>query len=105
MKESRGLIGSIALGVIIVLIIILRFACTEKIPAGYTGVVYSMAGGVAEDTLPQGWHLISPTKSVTLYSIGIEQSYLTATEDGDSPQDDSFSAPSKDGKGLQMLNS
>lgn len=61
-----------------------------------------MNGGVAEDTLGQGWHIVSPTKHVTLYSIGIEQSYLTATEDGDSPDDDSFSAPSSDGKGLQM---
>ena len=61
-----------------------------------------MNGGVAEDTLGQGSHIVSPTKHVTLYSIGIEQSYLTATEDGDSPDDDSFSAPSSDGKGLQM---
>lgn len=100
--NNRGLIGSIAVGAVIVLVIIMGFACTERIPAGYVGVVYSMNGGVAEDTLSQGWHIVSPTKKVTLYSIGIEQSYLTATEDGDSPKDDSFSAPSKDGKGLQM---
>lgn len=76
--------------------------CVERVPAGYVGVVYNMGSGIAEDTLEARWHVVSPTKQVTLYSIGIEQSYLTATDDGDSPKDDSFSAPSSDGKGLQM---
>lgn len=98
----KGKVGAITLGIAIVLALIFVFICTERVPAGYVGVVYSMNGGVAETTLGQGWHVVSPTKKVTLYSVGIEQSYLTATEDGDSPKDDSFSAPSKDGKGLQM---
>ena len=102
MSDSKGMVGAITFGIIILVAIILGFACTERIPAGYVGVVYSMNGGVAEQTLGQGWHMVSPTKKVTKYSIGIEQSYLTATDDGDSPKDDSFSAPSKDGKGLQM---
>lgn len=99
---KKGFIGATFLGVVIVIGLILGFICAERVPAGYVGVVYNMNGGVAEDTLGQGWHLVSPTKKVTLYSIGIEQSYLTATEDGDSKGDDSFSAPSSDGKGLQM---
>lgn len=99
---KKGLLGGISLAVIIVLGLIILCMCTERVPAGYCGVVYSMSGGVAEDTLSQGWHLVSPTKKVTLYSIGIEQSYLTSTKDGDSEGDDSFSAPSSDGKGLQM---
>lgn len=98
----KGTIGGVALGVLIVLTLIILAMCTKKIPAGYTGVVYSMNGGVSEDVLSQGWHLVSPTKKVTLYSIGIEQSYLTKSKEGDSPEDDSFSAPSSDGKGLQM---
>lgn len=100
--SNRGMLGGIVIGIVIVLAIIMGFACTERVPAGYVAVIYTMSGGIAEDTLSQGWHLLSPTKKATLYSIGIEQSYLTATEDGDSPRDDSFSAPSKDGKGLQM---
>ena len=99
---SKGLIGGITLGVILLLTVIFLVKCTERIPAGYVGVVYSMNGGVSEGTLSQGWHLVSPTKKVTEYSIGIEQSYLTADDQGDSPNDDSFSAPSSDGKGLQM---
>lgn len=105
MKEnqgSKGKLGAVVLGVIIFGGIILGLLCMERIPAGYVGVVYNMNGGVAEETLGQGWHFVSPTKKVTEYSIGIEQSYLTATKYGDSPDDDSFSAPSSDGKGLQM---
>lgn len=98
----KGKLGAIIFGVILILALIIGFSCTERIPAGYTGVVYNMSGGIEDRTLSQGWHFVSPTKHVTLYSIGIEQSYLTATKDGDSPDDDSFSAPSKDGKGLQM---
>ena len=74
----------------------------EKVPAGYVGIVYSMNGGVSDDILTQGWHLVSPTKEVTLYSIGIEQSYLTSGKDGDSRDDDSFEVPSSDGKGLKV---
>ena len=98
----KGFVGSIVTGVVIVLVIICGFACTERIPAGYVGVVYRMNGGIDDETLSQGWHLVSPTKKVTLYSIGIEQSYLTAGEDGDSEKDDSFEAPSKDGKGMRV---
>lgn len=98
----KGKVGAIFLGLVMVVGIILLAMCAVRVPAGYAGVVYNMNGGVAEDTLSQGWHLVSPTQKVTLYSIGIEQSYLTATDDGDSPKDDSFSAPSSDGKGLQM---
>lgn len=61
-----------------------------------------MNGGIEERTLSQGWHVIAPTQKVTLYSIGIEQSYLTAGNDGDSKNDDSFEVPSKDGKGLTV---
>lgn len=99
---KKGLVGGVGLAVIIIFTLIILAMCTERIPAGYTGVVYDMNGGVSEDVLSQGWHLISPTKKVTLYSIGIEQSYLTKNKEGDSPDDDSFSAPSSDGKGLQM---
>lgn len=105
MKDNRGSgDGAIitVVGVILVIGLIVLMMCVEKINPGYVGVVYSMNGGVAEEVLGQGWHMVAPTKHVTEYSIGIEQSYLTASDDGDSKGDDSFSAPSSDGKGLQM---
>lgn len=108
MRKNKGsaevieVIGVVAIGVIILIALIILGMCFEKIKPGYVGVVYKPSTGIAQETLQQGWHLIAPFDKVTEYSIGIEQSYLTATDDGDSPKDDSFSAPSSDGKGLQM---
>ena len=99
---KKGMVGAIVLGVMIVVALIVGFSCAKKVPAGYVGIVYSMNGGISDDILTQGWHLVSPTKEVTLYSVGIEQSYLTSGEDGDSEKDDSFEVPSSDGKGLKV---
>lgn len=77
-------------------------SCVETIPAGYVGIVYSMNGGIVDKTLNQGWHVVSPTKKVTEYSIGIEQSYLTSEDKGDSPVDESFNVPTSDGKTVRV---
>lgn len=90
------------LAVVLVFGLICGITCLEKVPAGYVGVVYNMNGGVDGEVLTQGWHLVSPTKKVTTYSIGIEQSYLTAEEKGDSPNDESFSIPTSDGKTVRV---
>lgn len=102
MKITKGTIGAIVLGVVILIALGVGFSCAEKVPAGYIGIIYSMNGGVSDETLNQGWHLVPPTKEVTLYSVGIEQSYLTSGKDGDSKDDDSFEVPSSDGKGLKV---
>lgn len=99
---NKGIVGAIVLGAMIIIALIVGFSCAKKVPAGYVGIVYSMNGGVSDEILTQGWHVVSPTKEVTLYSVGIEQSYLTSGEDGDSKNDDSFEVPSSDGKGLMV---
>ena len=99
---KKGFVGSVVTGIVIVLVIICGFTCAERVPAGYVGVVYNMSGGVTGETLNQGWHIVSPTKNVTLYSIGIEQSYLTSDSKGDSKEDESFSTPTADGKSLTV---
>lgn len=99
---KKGMIGGIVAGVLIAGALGVGIFCTEKIPAGYVGVVYNMNGGVDGETLQQGWHLVSPTKKVTSYSIGIEQSYLTAENKGDSKNDESFSIPTSDGKTVRV---
>lgn len=101
--SKRGLLGGVTLGVLIIGSVAVGLACTEKIPAGYVGVVYNgLSGGVDGEVITQGWHLVAPTKKVTTYSIGIEQSYLTSEEKGDSPEDESFSTPTSDGKSLKV---
>lgn len=98
----KGIVGSIVTGVVIVLVIICGFACTERVPAGYVGVVYNMNGGVEDEVLTQGWKIVSPTKNVTLYSIALEQSYMTKGDQGDSPDDESFEIPTKEGAALEV---
>jgi len=102
MRNRNGFVGGIGIAVALVIGLIVLFSGMKKVPAGYCGVVYSMRSGTLDDTLGQGWKWIGPTKSLTLYSIGIEQSYLTSSNDGDSPNDDSFECPSSDGKGLMV---
>ena len=98
----KGLLGAIMLGLIIIVGLFIIFGCTVRVPTGYVGVVYNMNGGVDGEVLTQGWHLVAPTKKVTTYSIGLEQSYLTSEDKGDSPNDESFSIPTSDGKTVRV---
>lgn len=44
----------------------------ERVPVGYVGVVYS-ASGVEDQTLSQGWHVLSPLKKVSQFPISQQQ--------------------------------
>lgn len=98
----KGYVGGVVLAIVIVVGLIMLGMCMEKVPAGYVGVVYNMNGGVDGEILQQGWHVVSPTKKITTYSIGIEQSYLTAEDKGDSKKDESFNIPTSDGKTVKV---
>lgn len=99
---KKGKIGAVLLALALILSLIGAVICLERVPAGYVGVVYNMNGGVDGEVLTQGWHLVAPTKKVTTYSIGIEQSYLTSDDKGDSKEDESFSIPTSDGKTVRV---
>lgn len=99
---NKGFLGSVIATIALLLGAICLIICIEKIPTGYVGVVYNMNGGVDGEVLSQGWHIVAPTKKVTTYSIGLEQSYLTSEEKGDSPTDESFSIPTSDGKTVRV---
>lgn len=99
---KKGFLGGIVLAVLIVFGVIMTALCTTRVPAGYVAVQYSMNGGVKDEVLTQGWHIVSPTTKTTLYTIGIEQSYLTAGENGDSESDESFTASSSEGKAMTI---
>lgn len=75
-----GKIGAVILAIILIIGGIGCAVCVEKIPAGYVGVVYSMSGGVQEDVLQQGWHMVSPTKKVKEFTVSEEQLALTGDE-------------------------
>lgn len=75
--EYVGKIGAVILALVLVIGGIGLIVCTERIPAGYVGVVYSMSGGVEDEVLQQGWKVIAPTKKVKEFTISEEQLALT----------------------------
>lgn len=51
---KKGFIGAVSLGVVLVVFIISMIFCIERVPVGYEGVLFSMNGGVKDETLKQG---------------------------------------------------
>lgn len=95
---NKQKIGAIIVGAGIALAAIGGIICTEKIPTGYVGVQYSMSGGVQDELLTQGWHIVAPNKKVNLYSIRTEQMYMSKDKQEGSKEDDSFDIMTKDGQ-------
>lgn len=101
-RSGSGIVGAISIALIIVLAVVILGLCTVKVPAGYVAVQYNMNGGVKEEVLTQGWHLVTPTTHTVNYTIGIEQSYLTKGNKGDSRDDESYTASSREGKPVDI---
>ena len=93
---SKSIGGALA-GIVIVGGIVGGMFCTERIPAGYVGVQYSVNGGVKDEVLTQGWHLVSPTKKITLYSVATETFVMSADKREGSKDDESFDLTCSDG--------
>lgn len=100
--SKKGTIGAVGLGAMMVIGLSGVVCCSTRVPAGYVAVQYNLDGGIEDETLGQGFHIVSPMVKTSLYSIGIEQSYLTAANKGDSKDDESFSTPTSDGKSLTV---
>lgn len=98
MKKLGGFVAAIVL----VIVAIICMKSLVRVPAGYAAVQYNANGGVEKKVLDQGWHWKSPMVKTTLYTVGLEQSYLTASKKGDSPDDDSFTASSSEGKSMTL---
>lgn len=72
--------------------------CIDKVPAGYVAGQYSINGGVKNEVLPAGWHLVAPTIKTSDYSVATEQLYMSKDKREGSEDDDSFDVTCKDGK-------
>ncbi|MCM3791238.1 prohibitin family protein [Domibacillus indicus] len=91
-KKSKGPNKKVLGGSLVALALILGLALLsmfiEKIPNGYVGVVYSPNGGVQEDTLGQGWHVVGLFDKVTIYPVRMQtvnyKDIQVATSDGKS---------------------
>lgn len=96
--DKRKVIGALVIAIVVLTGAFLAIFCIEKVPRGYVGSIYSMRGGTADYTLSEGWHMVSPVKKVTEYSVATEQMLMSRNEKtGDSDDDESFNATCKDG--------
>ena len=98
----RGTVGAVTLAVVLVVGLICGIVCIEKIPVGYEGVVYSMSGGVQDETLSQGWHMVAPTKKVKEFTISNEQLILTKDERDGSKGDEAFNVSTADNASISI---
>lgn len=96
MGKVAAIVVSIALALGIAISCLL---CLERVSVGNVGVVYS-AGGVEDQTLAQGWHFLSPFKSVKQFPISQQQLVLSndpADYNAKEHQDWSIDAPANGG--------
>ena len=102
MEDYLGIIGGAIVGIILVVGVILGIVCLERVPVGYEAVVYSMNGGVQDETLKQGWHIVAPTKKVKLFTVSNEQLLLTKDKREGSKDDESFRVASSDNASIAI---
>lgn len=74
----------------------------EKVDTGKVGVVYSMKGGVKDETLGQGVHFINPFLKVKEFTIGNEQLILSKDKRDGSEGDDSFKVATSDDASISI---
>lgn len=95
-------LGAVAIGAAIILMVVLGFMCTTKIMPGYAGVVYSMNGGLENETLSQGYQLVAPWKRVVEYPISTETVYYSKNPKEGDKEDHSIMVNTKDGKQVNV---
>ena len=81
---------------------ILGIKCMTTIHPGYAGLVYNMNGGLENQLLGQGWHIVAPWKKVMEYPIATETVFLTKDSREGSENDDSFMINTRDGKPVNV---
>ena len=85
----KGKIGGLLAAAILIIALAGGIACMETVETGNVGVVYSMRKGVEDETLPQGWHIIAPTKRVKQFPIS-QQQIVFSNNPADYPSDGGF---------------
>lgn len=71
------------IGIIVAVIIValigggITVKSLERVGQGEVGVVYSMKGGVQDETLKPGWHFISPFDKMSTYPVSQQQLVLS----------------------------
>lgn len=98
----KKIIGGVFTGCFVIIVLIIFLMCTKRVRTGFVGVQYTMKSGVIEETLPMGFHVVSPFIHVSEYPIALQQSYMSADYKGDSRDDESFEASTSEGKAVRI---
>ena len=74
----------------------------EYVGTGKVGVVYTMRGGVQDDTLDTGVHFISPFEKVKEFTVANEQIILSKDDRDESEGDESFKVATADDASISI---
>ena len=103
---ANQLLGLGGIAIAIILFVVLAFFCTYRIGPGYAGVIYNVDGGIEDQTLTQGFHVVAPWKHVTEYPVSTETVYYTKgnpdAENKEDRTDRSINVNTKDGKQVNV---
>ena len=98
----KGFVGAVSLALVLIVGLGCAVMCLERIPNGYCGVQYSMNGGVKDEVLTQGFHLVSPTVKVKEFTVANEQLILSKDERDGSETDKSFNVSTADDASISV---
>lgn len=100
LNNLKSKIGSVAIGVGVIVIGGLGLSCLTKINPGMVGVKYNWSGGVEDTVLQQGINIVPFWKKVTEYPVSTEVVYyMKSDEEG---KDSSINVNTKDGKQVNV---
>ena len=95
-----GILGGIVTIAIVTILVLSMFITI--IPNGYCGVQYSLNGGVKDEVLTQGLHLVAPTVKVKEFTVANEQLILSKDDRDGSEGDESFNVSTADNASIAI---
>lgn len=102
-RVRNRLIGSAGIIAAIVVVFFIFIFCVYKVSPGYSAVVYNMDGGLEDEVLGQGYHVLMPWKKATPYPVSTESVFYKKATDGDKEdKDTSINVATKDGKQVNV---
>lgn len=68
----KRLVGSAGIIIAVAVICVICACCVYKIGPGMAGIIYRVDGGIVDETLGQGYHVVSPFSKVVEYPVSTE---------------------------------
>lgn len=101
-ESSSFPLGVAAIGTALVIGTLGLLTSLTTISPGYAGIMYNKNGGIEDEVLGQGWHLVSPMTSVISYPVSTETAYFNHSEGEGRKSDDTLLIGTKDGKTVKV---